>query len=213
MTQISRGKFLTIEGQDGAGKSTNINVIEAFLEQQGINYIKSREPGGTPFGETLREVLLNSNDEKIGDAAELLVIFAARAQHIEQVIEPALAKGQWVLCDRFTDATYAYQGFGRGLDLSLIKQLESNIQKSLRPDLTILLDLPVEVGETRAGQRSSPDRFEQQKQAFKQKVRDGYIQLASEQPERIKVVDAARDIPAVASSIQSILSTFVENLD
>ena len=213
MTQISRGKLLTIEGQDGAGKSTNINVIEAFLEQQGINYIKSREPGGTPFGETLREVLLNSNDEKIGDAAELLVIFAARAQHIEQVIDPALAKGQWVLCDRFTDATYAYQGFGRGLDLSLIKQLESNIQKSLRPDLTILLDLPVEVGETRAGQRSSPDRFEQQKQAFKQKVRDGYIQLASEQPERIKVVDAARDIPAVASSIQSILSTFVENLD
>lgn len=213
MTQISRGKFLTIEGQDGAGKSTNINVIEAFLEQQGIDYIKSREPGGTPFGETLREVLLNSNDEKIGDAAELLVIFAARAQHIEQVIDPALAKGQWVLCDRFTDATYAYQGFGRGLDLSLIKQLESNIQKSLRPDLTILLDLPVEVGESRAGQRSSPDRFEQQKQAFKQKVRDGYIQLASEQPERIKVVDAARDIPAVASSIQSILSTFVENLD
>lgn len=213
MTQIRRGKFLTIEGQDGAGKSTNINVIEAFLKQQGIDYIKSREPGGTPFGETLREVLLNSNDEKIGDAAELLVIFAARAQHIEQVIEPALAKGQWVLCDRFTDATYAYQGFGRGLDLSLIKQLESNIQKSLRPDLTILLDLPVEVGETRAGQRSSPDRFEQQKQAFKQKVRDGYIQLASEKPERIKVVDAARDIPAVARSIQSILSTFVENLD
>lgn len=209
MSKISRGKFITIEGQDGAGKSTNIAVIEEFLNQQGVRFIKSREPGGTPFGETLREVLLNSGDDKIGDTAELLLIFAARAQHIEQVIQPALANGQCVLCDRFTDATFAYQGFGRGLDLQLITQLEHSVQGSLRPDLTILLDLPVEVGESRAGQRSSPDRFEQQQQAFKQRVRDGYLQLATQEPERIKVIDANQEMAAVAQSIQAVMNDFV----
>ena len=210
-TQQPRGKFLTIEGQDGAGKSTNVAVIEEFLTSKGIDFVRSREPGGTPFGETLREVLLNSGDDKIGDKAELLLVFAARAQHIEQVIEPALAQGQWVLCDRFTDATYAYQGYGRGLDLSFVELLETTVQSLLRPDLTILLDLPVEVGESRAGQRSSPDRFEAQKQTFKQKVRDGYLQLATQQPNRIKVIDASVDIASVAKSIQSVLETFVGN--
>ena len=210
-TQSSRGKFITIEGQDGAGKSTNVAVIEEFLTSKGIDFVRSREPGGTPFGETLREVLLNSGDDKIGDKAELLLVFAARAQHIEQVIEPALAQGQWVLCDRFTDATYAYQGYGRGLDLSFVELLEASVQGSLRPDLTILLDLPVEVGESRAGQRSSPDRFEAQKQTFKQQVRDGYLQLATQQPNRIKVIDASVDIASVAKSIKSVLETFVGN--
>lgn len=204
-----RGKFVTIEGQDGAGKSTNIAVIEDFLTRQSIDFIKSREPGGTPFGETLRDILLNSGDDKIGDTAELLLIFAARAQHIEQVIEPALARGQWVLCDRFTDATFAYQGFGRGLDLQLIKQLENSVQGSLRPDLTIVLDVPVEIGESRAGQRSSPDRFEQQQQAFKQCVRDGYLHLATQEPARIKVIDANQEMATVAESIQAVMRDFV----
>ena len=213
MKQRGRGKFITIEGQDGAGKSTNVTVIEAFLKHQGIDFIKSREPGGTPFGETLREVLLNSSDDSIGDTAELLLVFAARAQHIQKVIEPALADGQWVLCDRFTDATYAYQGFGRGLDVSLVEQLEASVQGELRPDLTILLDLPVAVGESRAGQRSAPDRFEQQQKSFKQRVRDGYLQLAEKQSGRIKVIDASQDIASVAKSIKTALIQFVEDIE
>ena len=207
-----RGKFITIEGQDGAGKSTNIAVIESFLQQQGISYIKSREPGGTPFSENIREILLNSSDTEIGDTAELLLVFAARAQHIEQVIEPALTRGDWVLCDRFTDATYAYQGYGRGLDLQLVKQLESSVQGTLRPDLTILLDLPIDVGESRAGARSSPDRFEQQQQSFKQQVRDGYLSLAKQHPDRIKVIDASQTRPVVAESIEVTLNTYLDHV-
>ena len=207
-----RGKFITIEGQDGAGKSTNVAVIESFLEQQGISYIKSREPGGTPFSENIREILLNSSDTEIGDTAELLLVFAARAQHIEQVIEPALTRGDCVLCDRFTDATYAYQGSGRGLGNSLIAQLEQSVQGDLRPDLTVLLDLPIEIGESRAGQRSSPDRFEQQQLNFKQKVRDGYLVLAKEHAHRVKIVDASKDIAAVAESINDVLDDFYRNV-
>ena len=207
-----RGKFITIEGQDGAGKSTNVAVIESFLEQQGISYIKSRDPGGTPFSENIREILLNSSDTEIGDTAELLLVFAARAQHIEQVIEPALTRGDWVLCDRFTDATYAYQGSGRGLGNSLIAQLEQSVQGDLRPDLTVLLDLPIEIGESRAGQRSSPDRFEQQQLNFKQKVRDGYLVLAKEHAHRVKIVDASKDIAAVAESINDVLDDFYRNV-
>ncbi|MBX2850097.1 MAG: dTMP kinase [Acidiferrobacterales bacterium] len=213
MSQIKRGKFLTIEGQDGAGKSTNIEVVESFLDKNSIDYVKSREPGGTTFGETLRELLLNSNDDNIGDSAELLLIFAARAQHLQEVIEPALTNGQWVLCDRFTDATYAYQGFGRGLSLSVIEQLESTVQDTLRPDLTLLLDLPVELGESRAGQRSTPDRFEQQQQSFKQKVRDGYLQLANQHPDRIKTIDASQSIAEVANAIGDVLNNFLKHLD
>ena len=207
-----RGKFITIEGQDGAGKSTNIAVIESFLQQQGISYIKSREPGGTPFSENIREILLNSSDTEIGDTAELLLVFAAGAQHIEQVIEHALTRVDWVLCDRFTDATYAYQGSGRGLGNSLIAQLEQSVQGDLRPDLTVLLDLPIEIGESRAGQRSSPDRFEQQQLNFKQKVRDGYLVLAKEQAHRVKIVDASKDIAAVAESINDVLDDFYRNV-
>jgi len=128
---MKRGKFITIEGQDGAGKSTNVSVIENFLRQNQIAFIHSREPGGTPFGESVREILLNSSNEKIGDNAELLLIFAARAQHIEQVIEPALSNGKWVLCDRFTDATFAYQGAGRNLDVNMIQNKNLIVLKSL----------------------------------------------------------------------------------
>ena len=204
-----RGKFITVEGQDGAGKSTNIGVVQRFLEHKSIDFVVSREPGGTSFGESLRELLLNSGENEVGDMAELLMMFAARAQHIEDVIEPALSSGKWVICDRFTDATYAYQGAGRGLKLSNISKLEYVVQGGLRPDLTILLDLPVVLGEQRAGQRSDPDRFEQQKIDFKQRVRDCYLQRAEVEPCRIKTVDASRSIEHVDASIVQILQEFV----
>ena len=209
---MRRGKFITIEGQDGAGKSTNIKVVEKFLQQKGILFVHSREPGGTPFGENIRKTLLNSTDDKIGNTAELLLIFAARAQHIEQVIEPALASGKWVVCDRFTDATYAYQGAGRALDLTMIAQLEQDVQGALRPDLTLLLDLPIEIGASRAGQRSEPDRFELQKVEFKQRVREGYLSLLKQYPERIKVVDASLDILSVAQKIEHLLQDFYDHV-
>jgi len=206
-----RGKFITIEGQDGAGKSTNLAVIERFLTQQKIDFVKTREPGGTPFGENIRELLLSSGDHRIGIMAELLLVFAARAQHIQELIEPTLSQGQWVLCDRFTDTTYAYQGGGRELELDAIASLEQIVQGDLRPDLTVLLDLPVALGESRAGRRSNPDRFEQQKIEFKQRIRDCYLQMAAEQPQRIRVIDASLSEDEVAQSIIRILNAFVDD--
>ncbi|MBL4672065.1 MAG: dTMP kinase [Arenicella sp.] len=208
---MTRGKFITIEGQDGAGKTTNAAVIKDYLETASIPFVHSREPGGTALGESVRDLILNSDDEKIGDKAELLLMFAARAQHIQDVIEPALARGDWVLCDRFTDATYAYQGGGRGMPMKHISELEHYVQGCLRPDLTVLLDLPVALGEMRAGQRSDPDRFEQQQLNFKQGVRDCYLARASAEPNRIKVVDASQSIDAVSGAIGAIMEVFVAN--
>ncbi len=208
---MKRGKFITIEGQDGAGKTTNIEVIKQFLETNDISFVQSREPGGTALGESIRALILNSGDDRIGDKAELLLMFAARAQHIQDVIEPALNRGDWVLCDRFTDATYAYQGGGRGMNMKDISELENTVQGRLRPDLTVLLDLPVELGESRAGQRSEPDRFEQQKLNFKQQVRDCYLSRALKEPDRIKVVDASLSIDQVSDSIQLIMKAFIDN--
>ena len=204
-----RGRFITIEGQDGAGKSTNTRVIENFLTEQGIRFVNTREPGGTRFGESIRELLLNDSDDSIGDVAELLLMFAARAQHIQEVIEPALARGDWVLCDRFTDATYAYQGGGRELGMEAVATLEQLVQGVLRPDLTLLLDLPVALGESRAGSRSDPDRFELQQNGFKQKVRETYLRLAEAQPERIKVIDASKSFDEVEATIRAVLREFV----
>lgn len=204
------GKLITIEGQDGAGKSTNLAVMEDVLTSKGIEFLVTREPGGTRFGETLREVLLNSSDDVICDMSELLVIFAARAQHIKQVILPALEKGRWVLCDRFTDASYAYQGGGRGIDQQHIAQLEKMVQADLRPDLTLLLDLPVSVGESRAGQRSDPDRFEQQQGQFKQRVRDTYLSIAEQQSDRMRVIDASNSFDMVEESVRQVLHRFLE---
>jgi dTMP kinase len=209
---MQRGKFITIEGQDGAGKTTNIEVMKCCLEAANIPYVQSREPGGTALGEAVRELILQSGDEKIGDKAELLLMFAARAQHIQDVIEPALARGDWVLCDRFTDATYAYQGGGRGMNMKDISELEQTVQGKLRPDLTVLLDLPVEIGESRAGQRSKPDRFEQQKFDFKQNVRDCYLARAKENPDVIKVVDASLSIANVQHSINLVMQEFIKNV-
>lgn len=205
-----RGKFITIEGQDGAGKSTNVAAMQEYLSAQSIDFVHTREPGGTDLGEKIRELLLNSPDV-IANKTELLMMFAARAQHIESVIEPALNKGTWVLCDRFTDATYAYQGAGRGLNVNDIQLLEEYVQAGLTPDLTIVLDLPIEVSESRAGQRSAPDRFERQKHDFKQNVRDCYLSRASNEPDRMKVVDASLSLDEVKQSVVSALTDFCDS--
>ena len=204
-----RGKFITIEGQDGAGKSTNVTAMQEYLQTHSIDFVHTREPGGTDLGEKIRELLLNSSDA-IADKTELLMMFAARAQHIESVIEPALSKGVWVLCDRFTDATYAYQGAGRGLSVNDIQLLETYVQAGLVPDLTLVLDLPIEVSESRAGQRSAPDRFERQKHDFKQNVRDCYLARARNEPDRMKVVDASESLELVKQSVVSLLTTFCD---
>ena len=158
-----RGKFITIEGTEGVGKTTNIQFIQDWLKSKQLAYICTREPGGTPMAEQIRELLLAPREELVCDTAELLLMFAGRAQHLNQVIEPSLAEGAWVLCDRFTDATYAYQGAGRNMRSDLIAELELIVQGSLRPDLTLILDIPVEIGLQRANERSEPDRFEREK--------------------------------------------------
>ena len=205
---MKRGKFLTIEGQDGAGKSTNIAIMQAHLEESGIEFVQTREPGGTAFGEKVRELILNSGDDLMGNKSELLLMFAARAQHIETVIEPALKSGKWVLCDRFTDASYAYQGAGRNMGMADIQLLEDYVQQGLTPDLTLVLDLPTEMGESRAGQRSAPDRFEQQKLDFKQRVRDCYLTRAKEEPQRMKVIDASQSLEQVKRSVLQEMREF-----
>ena len=205
---MKRGKFLTIEGQDGAGKSTNIAIMQAHLEENGIEFVQTREPGGTAFGEKVRELILNSGDDLMGNKSELLLMFAARAQHIETVIEPVLKSGKWVLCDRFTDASYAYQGAGRNMGMADIQLLEDYVQQGLTPDLTLVLDLPTEMGESRAGQRSAPDRFEQQKLDFKQRVRDCYLTRAKEEPQRMKVIDASESLEQVKQSVLQEMREF-----
>ncbi len=203
------GKFITIEGVEGVGKSTNMAFIESWFVQQGIPYIKTREPGGTPLAESIRELLLKKHNEAFDSTAELLLIFAARAQHLQQKILPALKKGDWVLSDRFTDATYAYQGGGRQLSFSTIALLEKLVQENLQPDLTILLDLPVEVGLQRAAQRSDKDRFESEHLDFFQRVRSAYLKRVAENPLRYAVVDASLPLPDVQRQIHLALERFV----
>lgn len=203
-----RGKFITIEGQDGAGKSTNLDHLADLIREQGIDLVITREPGGTPFGERVRTLVLGSTDQDFGEMAELLMIFAARAQHIEEVILPALNQGSWVLCDRFTDATYAYQGGGRDMGAERISVLEDLVQKDLRPDHTFLLDVSVETGEERAGNRSAPDRFERLAISFKQKVRQCYLQRAAAEPKRFSVIDAAKSLEQVKADIETAFLAF-----
>jgi dTMP kinase len=201
MSQL--GKFITVEGTEGVGKSTNIGFIKSVLETQGIEVVLTREPGGTPLAEELRSLLLSPRDEHVHQDAEILMVFAARAQHLNQVILPALQRGAWVLSDRFTDATFAYQGMGRGIDWSIIAQLEALVQKGISPDLTVLLDMPVELGMQRALARSAPDRFEQEKLAFFEKVRKGYHQRVDEMPSRFAVIDASQSLEAVQQDIKA----------
>lgn len=205
-----RGKFITLEGGEGVGKSTNLTFIRNSLSASGIELVETREPGGTRLGEALRGVLLGDEAEGICPEAELLTLFAARAEHLEKVIKPALDAGKWVLCDRFTDASFAYQGGGRGLAFERIEQLESWVQGDLRPDLTILLDAPVEVGMARAAARGAADRFEREPQAFFEAVREAYKTRAAQNSERYAVVDASLELADVQGQIADVLVGLVE---
>ena len=207
---MARGKFITVEGGEGVGKSTNIALIAQILTDAGHSPVQTREPGGTALAEKIRQLLLAHGDEVMSASTELLLIFAARAQHLHQVIEPALAAGQWVLCDRFTDATYAYQGGGRGLNREHIATLEQLVQGDLRPDLTVLLDAPVATGRERAQNRSQPDRFEVEQIAFFERVRDTYLQRARSEPERFLMVDAAQSLPQVQADLGAALLVWLE---
>ncbi len=204
------GRFITIEGIEGAGKSTCMQVAAERIRARGLGLLETREPGGTPLGEALRELLLGHRHEGMADDTELLLMFAARAEHLRRRIEPALAAGDWVLCDRFTDATYAYQGAGRGIPESRIATLEQWVQGELRPHLTLLMDLPVAQGLERAGRRSAPDRFERQALDFFERVRQGYLAIAAREPQRVKVVDASRDLEAVAADIRRLVDDFID---
>ena len=205
-----RGKFITIEGTEGVGKTTNIAFIKQWLDDNGISFINTREPGGTPLAEEIRQVLLSNRDEEVCSKAELLMMFAGRAQHIDQVIEPQLAQGNWVLCDRFTDATYAYQGAGREMGDDLIQSLETMVQGDMRPDLTLVLDVPVELGLERAGKRSEPDRFELEKTDFFNRVRQAYLSMATHNPQRYKIIDASQTLEIVQLQIADTLKSFLQ---
>jgi dTMP kinase len=197
--------FITLEGPEGAGKSTNREYLAARLREQGIDVVMTREPGGTPLAERIRELLLAPSDERMAVDTELLLMFAARAQHLAEVIRPALVRGAVVLCDRFTDATYAYQGGGRGLPVERIAVLESFVQGELRPDLTLVFDLPVEVGLARAAARGRLDRFEQEGQAFFEAVRQAYLARARKHPQRYSLLDAAQPLDVVQRAIDALL--------
>ena len=207
-----RGQFITLEGGEGVGKSTNLAAVQLWLEQRGIDTLVTREPGGTPLAEEIRQLLLAPRAESVAPLAELLLMFAARAQHITAAIEPALAAGRWVLCDRFGDATHAYQGGGRKLPTAVIEQLQQLVQAQLSPDLTLLLDLPVAEGLARAGERGELDRFEAEQLDFFNRVRDRYLQLAAAEPHRFAVVDASQPLAQVQADIGAALQQFYESL-
>ncbi len=202
---LMRGKFITLEGGEGAGKTTNLNLIQSYLLQQNIPVLLTREPGGTPLAEKIRDLLLENQSEKVSQEAELLLMFASRAQHLSELILPALESGKWVLCSRFTDSSYAYQGGGRGIDLNKIKILENFVQGDFQPDLTFYFDLPVEIGMARAKQRGELDRIEQEELNFFERVRQIYLQRAQEYPKRFRVIDANQSLETVAESILDIL--------
>lgn len=204
-----KGKFITIEGIEGAGKSTQLAFIQKYLNEQGQSLTVTREPGGTELGEQIRELLLTPRPQGMAVDTELLLMFAARAEHIEQIIQPALDRGEWVLSDRFTDATFAYQGGGRGISQQRITEIADWTLKGLQPDLTFLFDLPVEVGQQRVLSRNEGvDRFEQEKVDFFQRIKECYLERAKNDPSRMKIIDANRSI----ADIQTQLSTLLDSL-
>jgi dTMP kinase len=207
---VTRGRFITFEGTEGVGKTTNMDFAAAALTNRGIPFIRTREPGGTPMAERVRAILLDPQSEPIDPEAELLLVFAARAQHLARVIRPALDAGTWVLCDRFTDATYAYQGGGRGLSIARIAALEQQVQDGLQPDLTIYLDLPIAAGLARID-ASQRDRFEREQLEFFERVRQIYVERAKTYA-RFRTIDAARPLAQVQQSIGDVLQDFIEGL-
>lgn len=212
---MQSGRFITIEGGEGVGKSTQISVVRAAIEAAGFKVLLTREPGGTERAERIRQLLLESSGESMPQVCELLLMFAARSTHIENVIRPALARGEWVVCDRFTDATYAYQGGGRAMNAEYIATLEKWVQGDLRPHLTLLLDAPVELAQQRARARNAQlgdargDRFEQEQLQFFERVRTAYLDIAHREPTRMRVIDAARGQDSVANDVRATLNEFI----
>lgn len=206
------GKFISVEGIEGAGKSTQIQFIKSYLENFNKSVIVTREPGGTPLGEEIRELLLRPRKEGMSEDTELLLMFAARAEHIKQVISPALAAGQWVVCDRFVDATFAYQGGGRGIDAQRISSLSDWTLNGLGTDLTLLFDLPVHIGQQRVNQRLlEKDRFEQEKTDFFEKIRQCYLDRAVNEPKRIQIIDASQSIDNIQQQVSTSLNKLLES--
>jgi dTMP kinase len=203
---MPKGRFITIEGIEGVGKSSNIDFVADLVVSSGRRVLKTREPGGTPMAESIRDMLLAHGHEPVPDVAELLLFFAARALHLHNVIRPALERGEWVICDRFTDASRAYQGAGRGLDMTMINTLAEWVQDGLEPDLTILLDAPAELGMARAGARGESDRLESEQASFYTRVRNGYLAMARNEPQRFCVVDASQGISDVQAAVGGAVS-------
>lgn len=202
---MKQGLFITIEGGEGVGKSTNIEFIQQELAAQNIDAIVTREPGGTPLAEEIREVLIKNREEQVVSETELLLMFAARAQHLHQKILPALEQGTYVISDRFTDATYAYQSGGRGVPAEKVALLENFVQGDIRPDLTLLLDAPIEIGMARAKNRGALDRFEEEQAEFFNNVRNNYLERAKAEPKRFKIIDATQSLEAVQADIAKVL--------
>ncbi len=209
---MARGRFITVEGIEGVGKSTNVGFICEHIGAAGFGVISTREPGGTPLAEEIRDLVLAEREEAVAPAAELLLMFAARAVHLENLILPALERGDWVVCDRFTDATLAYQGYGRGQDIERISQVAQIVHPGLRPDLTLLLDAPLAVSRQRSRDRGVCDRFENERSAFFERVRAGYLALAEAEPGRFAVLDASRPLQAVQREIGRHLDRVIDDI-
>ncbi|MGX5174040.1 dTMP kinase [Aliikangiella sp. IMCC44653] len=207
---MKKAQFISLEGSEGVGKSTSLLFVKEYLESQGFNVLVTREPGGTPLAEDIRHLLLEKRTEKVESETELLLMFAARYQHVEQVIKPALAEGTWVLCDRFVDASYAYQGGGRGIPYEKLAQLEQWCLNGFEPDLTLLLDMCVKDALERTKARGEADRFEIEKITFFEKIRAAYLNRAKQASERIKVIDAAQSQPQVQLAIKNLLAQFIQ---
>ena len=206
---MMRGAFISLEGIEGVGKSTNVNFTADAARRAGYDVVTTREPGGTQLGEQVRDWILNGDHGALSPEVEALLMFAARARHLDEVIRPALGAGRWVVCDRFTDATFAYQGGGRGASRSLLCALRAEVQKGLEPDLTLLLDAPLEGGESRIGGRVA-DHFEREQRPFFERVRAEYLALAAQHPQRIKIVDAALPLREVQQQIAAHMTTLAE---
>ncbi len=205
---MPKGCFITVEGVEGVGKSTNIKLIESLLDARSINHITTREPGGTALSEKIRTLILDKNDTNMTDMTELLLVFAARTQHVQELIIPALERGTWVICDRFTDSSYAYQGAGRGIGTDLVSRLEHLALADFRPDLTLLLDMPAEAGLERAGTRGEFDRIEGAGIEFFERVRQGFLDRAV-QSDRFEIIDATGTLDEVRASITTIINTWI----
>lgn len=210
MQSKKAGLFITVEGGEGSGKTTNMAFIQKYLQSAGIAFEVSREPGGTPLAEDIRHLVLQPRKELVDPSAELLLIFAARAQHLQQKIKPALEQGKWLVCDRFTDATYAYQGGGRELNMNHIQQLETLVQGDLRPDAVIILDVDLDVGMARASSRGELDRMEQESISFFNRVRQVYLQRAAAEPERYCIIDAGQSLEHVQNDLAQVLQKLIE---